>query len=109
VTRLLLSAAAAQLLRSLVTRTGLGRDRIAVGRFRSVDWQSLTFIGERHEISLRLLGPDAGSALATLRRDLADAEWQLEGHVVADILIIRDCASDDGSILVELEALTLSD
>jgi hypothetical protein len=108
VKRLLLSAPAAQLLRSLVTRTGLERDRITIGRFQSVDWQSLTFIGERHEISLRLLGPDADLALAKLRDGLADAEWKLEGHVVADILIVRELASDDGSILVEMEALTLS-
>jgi hypothetical protein len=74
-----------------------------------VDWQSLTFIGERHEISLRLLGPDADMALAKLRDGLADAECKLEGHVVADILIVREAASEDGSILVELEALTLSD
>lgn len=107
--RLLLSAAAAQLLRSLVTPTGIGRDRIVIGRFHSVDWQSLTFIGECHEISLRLRGPDPETALATLRNGLADAEWQLEGHVVADILIVRETAAEDGSILVELEALTLSD
>jgi hypothetical protein len=58
---------------------------------------------------LRILGPDAEIALATLRNGLGDAEWQLEGHVVADILIVREHASDDASILVEMEALTLSD
>lgn len=104
-----LSCAATQLLRALVARTGLDPDRILVGRFRSVDWQSLTFIGERHEISLRLSGPDPDAALAQLRRGLADAEWQLNGHVVADILIVGEKASGDGSIVVELEALTLTD
>ncbi len=74
-----------------------------------MDWQSLTFIGERHEISLRLPGPDAALALSTLREGLAEAEWSLEGQVVADIVIVREHASDDGSILVEIEALTLSD
>ncbi len=107
--RLLLSGAATQLLRALMARSGLGPDRIVIGRFHSVDWQSLTFVGERHEFSIRLLGPDFGLALARLRDGLGDAEWQLVGHVVADIMIVREISSDDGSILVEIEALTLSD
>ena len=104
-----LSPAAALLLRSLVARAGLARHRIFIGRFRSVDWQSLTFTGERHEIGLRLPGPGADDALARLRDGLADAEWNLDGHVVADILIMATRPSSDGSIDVDLEALTLSD
>jgi len=107
--RSLLSTAATQLLRSLIDRTVLDQNRISIGRFHSVDWQSLTFIGERHEFGLRLLGPESKSALFKLRDGLAEAEWQLDGHVVADILIVRETASDDGSILVEIEALTLLD
>ena len=103
------SAAATQLLRSLVARSGLDEDRIVVGNLQSVDWQSLTFTGERHEIALRLSGPDARAALALLRDGLADAEWRLSGHVVADILIVGITAQDDGSIVVEIEALTLAD
>ena len=80
-----------------------------IGRFHSVDWQSLTFTGERHEISLRLTGPDPAPALASLRSELSDAEWQLDSHIVADILIVDEKLSDDGSILVKIEALTLSD
>lgn len=104
-----ISGAAAQLLRSLVARSGLDWNRILIGRFHSVDWQSLTFTGERHELSLRLTGPDPEQALARLREGLVDAEWQLFGHVVADILIVGQDVSDDGSILVDLEALTLTD
>ncbi len=104
-----MSSAATLLLRSLMARTGFDHDRIFVGRFHSVDWQSLTFAGERHEISLRIPGPDASGAMALLRDGLADAEWQLKGHVVADIVIVAETIADDGSILVEIEALTLSD
>ena len=103
-----LSCAATQLLRALVVRMRLDADRISIGHFRSVDWQSLTFFGERHEISLRIPAPDAGIALASLRDELADAEWDLNGHVVADILIVGEKAADDGSVLVNLEALTLT-
>jgi len=104
-----LSPAAALLLRSLVARAGLAHHRIFISKFRSVDWQSLTFTGERHEIGLRLPGPDAQDALARLRDGLAEAEWDLNGHVVADILIVAAQSSSDGSIEVDLEALTLSD
>jgi hypothetical protein len=109
VNRAPLSAAAALLLRSLLLRSGLGQDRIFLSKFRSVDWQSLTFTGERHEIGLRLLGPGAEDALDRLRDGLGDAEWELNGHVVADILIVATHASGDGSIDLDLEALTLSD
>jgi len=104
-----LSAAAAQLLRSLMARAGLDQDRIFITNFRSVDWQSLTFTGERHEIGLRLSGPGAADALASLSDGLAAAEWNLKGHVVADIVIVATHRSCDGSIDVDLEALTLSD
>ena len=103
-----MSPAAALLRRSLMERAGLGRDRIFITSFRSVDWQSLTFTGERHEIGLRLSGPDAAGALASL-----GAGWPgpngLAGHVVADILIVASRPLGDGSIEVDVEALTLSD
>lgn len=87
----------------------MNRDRIRISAFRSVDWQSLTFTGERHEISLRIPGPGAEQAAALLRDGLADAEWSLRGHVVAEILIVGERQAPDGAILVDLEALTLSD
>ena len=91
--RAILSPAAAQLLRSLLERTGLARDAVLVSAFRSVDWQSLTFTGERHEISLRIPGPDAAHAAALLRDGLADAEWPLTGQVVVEILIVAEHAA----------------
>ena len=52
--KLALSPAAAGLLRALVARAGINRDRILLTDFRSIDWQSLTFVGERHEMELRI-------------------------------------------------------
>ena len=107
--RATLSAAAAQLLRSLMSRAGLEHDHLFVSSFRSVDWQSLTFIGERHEICLRLTGPDVATTLSRLRTGIEDAEWQLRGYLVADVIITSEQVADDGSAFVNIEALTLSD
>lgn len=107
--RATLSPVAAQLLRALTTRMKLQRDDVMVSNCRSVDWQSLTFTGERHEISLRIAPPEAQPAVALLRDGLADAEFGLRGHVVADLLIVAERVEPDGAMLVDLEALTLSD
>lgn len=103
------SCAATQLLRALVARAAPDDDRISIGRVHSIDWQSLTFIGERHEVGLTIAGPGAAAALALLRDGLAEVEWRLVGYVVAEIVIVAEHAAGDGSIMVELEALTLTD
>ncbi|MDQ3077463.1 MAG: hypothetical protein M3Q83_01320 [Pseudomonadota bacterium] len=103
-----LSAAAAGLLRSLLARAGVDRDRILLTDFRSVDWQSLTFVGERHEISLRLPAPDAASIVARLGERLEDVEWHVPGQIVADIgLDGSPIHAADGSVILNIEALTI--
>ena len=77
----------------------------------SVDWQSLTFVGERHEIALRLTGADARLAAERLGAGLADAEFAIPGQIVADIAIVGSAKemAADGSVIVNLEALTISE
>ena len=53
------------------------RDRILLTDWTSIDWQSLTFVGERHEISLRLTGAEAGLGADRLGAGLADAEFAI--------------------------------
>jgi hypothetical protein len=110
VTRIPISAAAAGLLRALLTRAGGQRNRILLTEFRSVEWQSLTFIGERHLIALRLVGPHRESAMELLTTGLEDAEFAIPGHIVADIALAGPPRDDDeGGIIVELEALTVAE
>ena len=105
-----LSRAATHLLRQLLERADLPRDKVLVREFRSTDWHSLTYEGERHEISLRIPQPDAETAAYRLTVGLADAEFILPGHVVADIALASEPAREaDGSIAIEIEALTLAD
>lgn len=75
--KLALSPAAAGLLRALIARAGIDRDRILLSDFRSVDWQSLTFVGERHEMELRVPGPEAAALAERLTAGLADAEFSI--------------------------------
>lgn len=105
-----LSPAAAGLLRALLSRSGIDRDRVLLSDFRSVDWQSLTFVGERHEIRLRLPGPDATATAERLTDGLADAEWSIPGQIVADVAVDGPLAHNpDGSITLCLEALTIAE
>jgi hypothetical protein len=109
-TRIPMSAAAAGLLRALLARAGKLRDRILLTEFRSIEWQSLTFVGERHLIALRLAGPNARETLSRLTAGLADAELTIQGHVVADIALAgRPHHDEDGTITLELEALTVAE
>lgn len=106
--KLALSPAAAGLLRALVARVGVDRDRILLTEFRSTDWQSLIFIGERHEMELRVTGPDADHLADMLTSDLADAEFAIPGQIVAGIGLERPSTHNpDGSVSLNLEALTI--
>ena len=105
-----MSAAAAGLLRAFLARVGDSPDRILLTEFRSVEWQSLTFAGERHLIALRLVGPDRNDNLNPLILGLADAEFAIPGHIVADIGLVEPPRhEDEGAITLNLEALTIAE
>ena len=108
--RVPMSPAAAALYRALVVRATVPRDQALLTSIRSVDWQSLTLSGERHEIAIRLAGPDAAYAARSLCHGLADAEFTISGLIVADIeLAGRPVTASDGSIEVRIEALTIEE
>lgn len=108
--RIAMSPAAAGLLRSLLNRSGIDRDRILLTEFRSTDWQSLTFIGEHHKIQLRIPAPDAAGIATRLIEGLEEAEFQVRGHVVADVAVSEPPREQgDGSISLAIEALTVAE
>jgi hypothetical protein len=105
---IVMSRAAAGLLRALLHRGGEQRHRILLTEIRSVDWHSLTLEGERHRIQLRISGPDAELIVGPFINGIEDAEFAIPGQILADIALARRPErSLDGSVAVELEALTV--
>ena len=108
--RIPMSRAAAALLRALLSRALVDHDRILLTEYRSIDWQSLTFIGERHEMRFRIPGPRAEDIFARMTGDLTDAEFAIPKQIVADIVVYGAPARErDGSISFSIEALTIEE
>ncbi len=106
--KLAMSAAAAGLLRALLNRAGVDRDRILLSDFRSTDWQSLTFTGERHRIALRVPGPGAAAIADSLTRELGEAEFHIPGQIVADIGV-EGAMIEHPDVSLTIEALTIAE
>ena len=108
--RLPMSSAGAALLRALLHRALVDRDRILLTDYRSTDWQSLTFVGERHEMRFRIPGPDADPIYRAMTGDLTDAEFAMPKQLLADIAVFGPPAREaDGSVSFGIEALTIAD
>lgn len=107
--KLSMSPAASALLRILIARSGVARDRILLTDVQSVDWHSLTFTGERHHLSLRLTGSGSADAVERMCKGLEDAEFSIPGVIVADIALLGQPEKAlDGSTVVTIEALTVA-
>ena len=108
--RLAMSPAAAGLLRGLIRRGGCSRDRILLTELHSVEWRSLTFVGERHQLALRIAAPDAAAIAARVTDGLGDAEFTIPGQVVADVACEGEPKlASDGCVTLRIEALTIED
>jgi len=108
--KLAMSPAAAGLVRALLNRAGVDRNRILLSDFRSTDWRSLTFAGERHQLQLRIPGPRAAAVAELLTRDLGEAEFTIPGHIVADIAVDGAMIEHaDGAVSLTIEALTVEE
>jgi hypothetical protein len=83
---------------------------LTVEEIRSRSWASATFAGARHELSFRLEGEGAGAAADAFLATLTAAEFDLRGHILADIALVSEARSDDGNVVrISLEALTVED
>ena len=108
--RIAMSPAASALLRALIGRAGVSRDRILLSDSQSVDWRSLTLTGERHQLRLRVARPDSRAIVDRMCEGLEDAEFSIPGIIVADIALAETPKfALDGSTSLIIEALTISE
>lgn len=106
--RVPMSAVGSGLLRALIGRARVSPDRILLTEICSVDWQSLTFNGERHRIELRIPGPNSGEIAERLTDRLEETEFSIPGGIVADISVAGGPSMAlDGSTSIMIEALTV--
>jgi hypothetical protein len=76
----------------------------------STDWQSVTFTGERHQITLRVTGRESADLVERMCAGLADAEFSIAGLLVADIGVVGSPQrTPDGATELTIEALTITD
>lgn len=80
---------------------------------RSRSWASVSFVGARHKLTLRLDGAAAEAAAAAFLDNLEAAEFTLRGHILADIgLISRERTAGptgEARVRIRIEALTVED
>jgi len=69
---------------------------------RERPWASVTFTGARHWVSLSV-GPARAAEIAAM---LPDHEFDLPGHLVADIAVTGTRVDGDRTV-IEIEALTV--
>lgn len=95
--------ACASLLRALRPHAG----PFALVATSSQPWASATFVGARHRIAIALQGEDAPARADRLQAGLGEADIDLAGGFVADILVTARM-TDDMPVL-GIEALTIDE
>ena len=83
---------------------------LTIEDIRSRCWVSGTFTGVRHELTFRVEGEGAEAEADLFLDGLEEAEFDLRGHVLADIaLVSRADDKEAGLVRISLEALTIED
>lgn len=104
----------AAVLRAVAAEAGLSAaDRekpiMIVEDVRSTDWASATFVGARHEIDLRLEGPQAGldTAIERLVSGITEREIVVAGQIVAEIGVTLG-AQNKPNVNLSVRSLTVN-
>ncbi|HEV7660256.1 MAG TPA: hypothetical protein VGO55_10455 [Allosphingosinicella sp.] len=79
---------------------------VAIESLASRPWASITLSGERHRLSLCLPGPGAGAAADAFLDGLAERDFALVGHVLADI-VLAERSDEEEQVRLILDALTV--
>jgi hypothetical protein len=83
---------------------------LTVEESRSRNWASATFSGARHELAFRIEGEGAAAAADSFIAGMSAAEFDLRGHILADIGLVCEERNDAGTLVrISLEGLTVED
>ena len=84
-----------------------------IDEVKSRAWMSATFAGARHQVGLLLRGADAEDAADLFLASLSATEFNLRGHVMADIALAHQERSlhvaGEPQVRLLLEALTVEE
>jgi hypothetical protein len=72
-------------------------------------WCSATFVGAQHRLGLHLGGTDAAARADALAAALADQEFRLPGHIVADLVVEAVRHEGEAGSSLDLAVLTIED
>lgn len=70
-------------------------------------WCSATFIGAQHWFTLLMTGADAAARADRLAAAVPEANLAIPGHIVADVTVDALRPQADGTVLIDLAALTV--
>lgn len=108
--RKVIEDAATALLRALSACFAGFEGAFRVEELSSRSWASVTFSGARHRIAFSLEGPGAGAAADAFIDQMAEAEFDLQGHILADIALAGEDRSPGGErVQISIDALTVED
>lgn len=72
-------------------------------------WASGLFLGRRYAVSVGLNGAGSSERAQMLTRTLPEAEFEIGGHIVADLAIESHSVAEDGRHLLHLSILTIAE
>jgi len=75
---------------------------------RHNDWHSALFSGLQLSLTIRLEGANANGRLRAFLKSLPEAEFDIPGYVVADI-IGSEIARDGKAVVAKIDALLIED
>jgi hypothetical protein len=108
--RTLTHDAGTALLRALGASFAAFKGQFRVDELSSRAWASVTFSGARHKVAFTLEGEDASAAAEAFLARIGEAQFELRGHILADVALIAEERAPEGDrASIRIEALTVED
>ena len=87
-----------------------GRFHPSLARVQSTShhrWSSVTFVGARHRFAVCVAGEGAEQCVDEATASILSDDFNIDGHIVADIAVAQRQSRGPNVVEIELEALTV--